>query len=320
MRTIALEEHFTTEQMAAYGANTASIAQPGVWATAFSQLLDVSEARIAAMDAAGLDMQVLSVNAPGIQAEKDAVVAVKNAIAINDLLAEITSKHPDRFLGFAALPLQDPRAAVRELKRAVGELGFKGAMINAHTNGMYLDHPSLRPFWEAAVELDVPIYMHPANAVDNPHVLSAGHPELIGPMWSWGNDLASHFLRLVFGGVFDDFPTAKVILGHMGEGLPFFLWRIDSRWSFHNHHGINLKRPRPSDYVRENLYITTSGVCDAAPLLCSILALGADKIMFATDYPFEDLNTATDFISRAPISEADRHKIAHGNAEALFKI
>ena len=148
----------------------------------------------------------------------------------------------------------------------------------------------------------------------------SGHPELIGPMWSWGTDTASHALRLIFSGVFDDFPEAKLLLGHMGEALPFVLWRLDSRWDFHAHHGIELARGRPSEYLRHNLYITTSGVCSAAPLLCSLLALGSDHILFGTDYPFEEMDVATEFLRTAPISEADRAKIAHGNAERLLRL
>jgi 2,3-dihydroxybenzoate decarboxylase len=173
--------------------------------------------------------------------------------------------------------------------------------------------------WEYAEGLDVPLYLHPANGVDAAHVLS-GHPELIGPMWSWGTDTAAHALRLVFGGVFDDFPEAKLLLGHMGEGLPYVLWRLDSRWDFHAHHGIELRRGHPSEYLRHNLYVTTSGVCSAAPLLCAVLALGVDHILFGTDYPFEEMATATEFLRTAPVSEADRAKIAHGNAERLLRL
>jgi 2,3-dihydroxybenzoate decarboxylase len=147
---------------------------------------------------------------------------------VNDLLASAVAENP---AGFAALPLQDPQAAAREPERAVTQLGFRGAMVNAHTQGRYLDDPVMRVVWESAVSLDVPLYLHPANGVDVPHVMS-GHPELIGPMWSWGPDTASHVLRLIFGGVFDDFPEAKLLVGHMGEGLPYALWRLDSRWSF----------------------------------------------------------------------------------------
>lgn len=314
---IGLEEHFVTEELAAYGASSAALLQPAKWAGASRRLLDLTAERLTAMDAAGLDVQVLSLNSPGIQAETDPLLAVSRAAAVNDLLASTIAEHPDRFTGFAALPLQDPQAAAKELERAVNQLGLKGALVNAHTQGRYLDDPTLRVLWEYATGLDVPLYLHPANGVDAAHVLS-GHPELIGPMWSWGIDTASHVLRLVFGGVFDDFPDAKLLLGHMGEGLPFVLWRLDSRWGFHAHHGIELARERPSDYLRHNLYLTTSGVCDAPPLLCALLALGADHILFGTDYPFEEMDVATEFLRTAPISEGDRAKIAHGNAERLL--
>jgi 2,3-dihydroxybenzoate decarboxylase len=319
MRTIALEEHFVTEELAGYGAGTAGVAQPDAWREASRRLLDLTGERLAEMDAAGVDVAVLSLNSPGIQAEPDPSVAVTRAGAVNDLLASVIAEHPDRFAGFAALPLQDPQAAAKELERAVTQLGMCGALVNAHTHGRYLDDPALRVVWEYAEGLDVPLYLHPANGYDVPHVLS-GHPELIGPMWSWGTETASHALRLVFGGVFDDFPNAKLLLGHMGEGLPFVLWRLDSRWGFHNHHGIELARGNPSEYLRHNLYITTSGVCSAPPLLCALLALGAEHILFATDYPFEDMAVATRFLADAPISEADRARISHRNAEELLRL
>lgn len=319
MRTIGLEEHFVTPELAGYGAGTASIAQPAVWAEASRRLLDVAGERLAAMDAAGLDVQVLSLNSPGIQAEPDAAVAVARAAAVNDLLAETVAAHPDRFAGFAALPLQDPRAAAKELERSVTGLGMRGALVNAHTQGRYLDDPSLRVVWECAQGLGVPLYLHPANGVDSPHVLS-GHPELTGPMWSWGADTAAHFLRLVFGGVFDDFPDARVLLGHMGEGLPYVLWRLDSRWGFHNHHGIELARGNPSEYLLHNLYVTTSGACSAAPLRCALSALGVGHVLFGTDYPFEDMAVATEFLATAPMSEPEREAVAHGNAERLLRL
>ena len=146
----------------------------------------------------------------------------------------------------------------------------------------------------------------------------SGHPELIGPMWSWGIDTATHALRLIFGKTFDRFPTAKLLLGHMGEGLPFVLWRLDSRWGFHNHHGVDLDREVPSEYLRQNLYITTSGVCSAAPLHASIEAIGAEHILFGTDYPFESIPVACEFIETVAISDADREAITHGNAESLL--
>ncbi|MFD4599421.1 amidohydrolase family protein [Streptomyces sp. NPDC058464] len=317
MKLIALEEHFVTPALVGHGASSASIAEPHVWAEASRRLLDLTEERLDRMDAAGLDMQVLSLNSPGIQAETDPAAAVRQATTVNDFLAGVIAEHPDRFSGFAALPLQDPKAAADELERAVTQLGLRGALVNAHTQGRYLDDPALRVVWERAEHLDVPLYLHPANGVDTADVFS-GHPELVGPMWSWGIDTATHVLRLIFGGVFDDFPAAKLLLGHMGEGLPFALWRMDSRWGFHAHHGIELKRGNPSEYLRHNLYVTTSGVCSAPPLLAALLSLGADHILFGTDYPFEDIGTATEFLRSAPISEADRTKIAHRNAELLL--
>jgi 2,3-dihydroxybenzoate decarboxylase len=319
MRTIGLEEHFVTTELASYGASAAAITTPQKWEQASRRLLDLADQRLAEMDAAHLDVQVLSLNSPGIQAEPDAARAVARAGAVNDLVAATIEAHPDRFAGFAALPLQDPQAAAKELDRAVNQLGLRGALVNAHTQGRYLDDPSMRVVWEYAEGLDVPLYLHPANGVDTPHVLS-GHPELIGPMWSWGNETASHTLRLVFGGVFDDFPEVKLLLGHMGEGLPFVLWRLDSRWDFHNHRGIELARGKPSEYLRHNLYVTTSGVCSQPPLLCSLMALGADHILFGTDYPFEDMATATEFLRSATINEDDRAKISHLNAERLLRL
>jgi 2,3-dihydroxybenzoate decarboxylase len=319
MRIIALEEHFTTPELAANSAATAAIAQPGIWAAALEQMLEVGEGRLAAMDAAGLDVQVLSLNSPGIQGETDAVAAVDRAKAVNDLLAATIETHPNRYSGFAALPLQDPASAARELERAVTRLGLKGGLVNGHTQGRYLDDPTFRIVWETASRLDVPIYLHPANSVDVPDILS-GHPVLAGPMWSWGGDTATHVLRLVFGGVFDEFPDAKIIIGHMGEGLPYGLWRLDSRWAWHNHRGVKLRRENPSDYIRHNVYITTSGVCDEAPLACAIKALGPDHVLFGADYPFEDLNLATEFLRGADIDQGHRDLVAHGNAERLLRL
>ncbi len=319
MRKIALEEHFVTEELAAYGASTAAVAQPDVWAGASRRLLDVAERRLAEMDEAGIDLQVLSLNAPGIQAEPDTRAAVAAATSANDILAGIVANHPDRFAAFAALPLQDGKAAAQELDRAVNELGMKGALVNAHTQGRYLDDPELRVVWEQLEGLDVPLFLHPAGGFDVPHVLS-GHPELVGPMWSWGAETATHALRLVFGGVFDEFPGAKLLLGHMGEGLPFAFWRLDSRWDFHDHRGIELALGHPSAYLRRNLWVVTSGACSDAPLVCSLLALGADRILFGTDYPFESMAVASDYLDRAPLSDEDRAKIGHGNAERLLGI
>lgn len=319
MKKIALEEHFVTPDLIGYGEGTKSIAQPKVWAEAGRRLLDFTEERLPEMDAAGLDVEILSLNSPGIQAEEDAAVATAKAATVNDFLAGVIAENPTRFSGFCSLALQNPEQAADELERSVTQLGLRGGLINAHTQGKYLDDPSYSVVWERAQDLDVPLYLHPANGVDTAHVLS-GHPELQGPMWSWGLDTSTHALRLIFGKVFDRFPNAKLLLGHMGEGLPYALWRLDSRWDFHNHQGIELDLEYPSHYLRRNLYITTSGVSSSAPLLCSLLALGADHILFGTDYPFESMSTACEFIENAPISEADREKICYRNAESLLHL
>jgi 2,3-dihydroxybenzoate decarboxylase len=319
MRTIGLEEHFVTGELAHYSDSTRSLAQPDIWRKASRQLADLAQERLADMDNAGVDVAVLSLTAPGIQAEPDPQVAVARAAEVNDFLAGLIAANPTRYRGFAALPLQNGDAAAKELERAVGQLGLSGALVNAHTNGVYLDAAPLRVVWERAEALDVPLYLHPANGFDTPHVIS-GHPELVGPMWSWGTDTGTHALRLIFGGVFDDFPGAKLLLGHMGESLPYSLWRLDSRWDWHRHHGIELKLAHPSEYVRRNVYITTSGVCDDPPLLCAIAALGADHVLFATDYPYEDIATATAFLAGAAISDEDRVRISHANAERLLHI
>lgn len=319
MRTIALEEHFLTNDLAHYSDATRELAQPQIWAEAARRLTDLAEQRLADMDGAGVDVAVLSLTAPGIQAEPDPQVAVTRAAEVNDFLAGVIAANPSRFRGFAALPLQNPPAAAKELQRAVEQLGLCGALVNAHTLGVYLDAPPLRVVWERAEALDVPLYLHPANGFDTPHVIT-GHPELIGPMWSWGTDTATHALRMIFGGVFDDFPAAKLLLGHMGESLPYSLWRLDSRWDWHRHHGVDLALGHPSEYLRRNLYVTTSGVCDGPPLLCALAALGPEHVLFGTDYPYEDIGTATAFLAAAPIGDDDRAKISHRNAERLLHI
>jgi 2,3-dihydroxybenzoate decarboxylase len=319
MRTIAVEEHFVTPEFEKYTRLLADLVDPERLEAGGRRLLDFTDERLPAMEANGIDIAVLSLNSPGIQGEPDPVVAVDLARTVNDFLAGVIEANPDRFRGFAALPLQDPDAAVAELKRAVGELGFCGALVNAHTNGVYLDDPTLRDLWGQAEELDVPIYLHPSNGVTPGHVLS-GHPELIGPIWSWGVDSASHTLRLIFAGVFDEFPAAKLLIGHMGEGLPYATWRLDSRWEFQSHRGIELARVNPSEYLRHNVFITTSGVCAPAPLQCAITEVGADRILFAVDYPFEEMSEAKRFLETAPIAEQERASISHLNAERLLKI
>jgi 2,3-dihydroxybenzoate decarboxylase len=197
----------------------------------------------------------------------------------------------------------------------MGELKFCGAMINGHTNGQYLDDPALYPFWERAEALDALIYLHPA---DPPALFPAlaGHRGLRRATWEWTMETGTHALRLVFGGTFDRFPGAKLAMGHMGETLPFLLWRFDSRAKLY---GVKLAR-RPSDYIRDNIVVTTSGMCAADPLNCTISALGHQHVMFAADYPFESAEEAAEFIDTVPLSDSVREDICFNNATRLLRL
>jgi 2,3-dihydroxybenzoate decarboxylase len=317
MKKIALEEHFMAPGFDQYEAGVENMMTPEAYKGFAERLPEFAELRLQTMDKAGIDVCVLSQTSPGLQIEKDSHTAIRKAREVNDFLALEIQKQPKRFAGFAHLAMQDPAAAVAELKRCVNDLGFKGALINGHTNGVYLDDQRNLPFWEAINELDVPLYLHPASAFDMPHMFQ-GYPELVGPTWGWTVETATHVLRLIVSGLFDHLPMLKIIVGHMGESLPFMLWRLDSRWEITNH-SQRLNKPL-SQYIRDNIFVTTSGVCDNAPLLCSIEALGVDNVLFSTDYPFESALIAADFIEQAPLSDEDRAKICYQNAQRLLKL
>lgn len=314
---IALEEHFILPDFIGY----LDKAMPKVSAQGrtalITAMLDFGEPRLAAMDAAGVGLSVLSLSGPGVQVEPDTAVAIKMARLANDQLAEKVALHPARYAGFAHLPMQDARAAADELERCINELGFVGSMVNGQTNGVYLDDAQYDPFWERMQGLDVPLYLHPGDSFVLPYVLE-GAPELLKPTWEWNIETSSHFLRLVFAGVFDRFPRLKIILGHMGETLPYVLWRLDSRAAL-----IEGKRPLalpPSAYLRRNLYVTTSGQCDDVPLLAAIASLGAEHVLFSVDYPYEDSAVAGAFLDNAALDDATREKVARGNAMALMRL
>ena len=317
IKKIALEEHFLAQALAPYSADSEQGLEPEPMKDFAKRLVDFDGLRLEEMDKAGVDISVLSATTPGVQVEPNATVAVRKAKEVNDFLATAIQRHPTRYAGFAHLPMQDPPAAADELERAVQQLGFKGALINGHTNGEYLDDEKFFPVWERAESLGVPIYLHPAHPKVLPVVLS-GYPELAGPMWGWQTETSSHVMRLIVGGVFDRFPKTTVILGHMGEGLPFDLWRLDSRYAIVPHSKALAKQP--SQYIRDNIVITTSGVDSFPPLLCSILALGSERILFSVDYPYESSQEAADFINNAPISETDRERICFRNAERILNL
>lgn len=317
MKKIALEEHFNGPGFEKYLQAVAHEFDPAVLNEIEKLLPEFTEKRLATMDSCGIDIAVLSQTAPGVQKESNTEIAVSMARMSNDFLARQISLSSGRFRGFACLPLQDPTAASAELERCVKELGFVGALVNGHTNGEYLDAPKFWSFWEKLQELEVPLYLHPGLLFDTP-AMFAGRPELSGATWSWTCETASHALRLVFGGVFDKFPAAQIILGHMGETLPFDLWRLDSR-SQTTVAGRKMKK-LPSQIIREHILITISGVCSPGPLLCSLTELGEDSVMFATDYPYEDALLAARFIEDAPINETQREKICFRNAERVLRL
>ena len=282
-----------------------------------AQLADFGASRLEAMDAAGIELMVISQTGPSVQGERDLAVAQKRAAENNDYLASQIARNPRRYAGFATLPMGSPQQAADELTRAVETLGFKGALVHGHSQGRYYDDPAFDVVWERLQALDVPLYLHPGDMADTPKMFE-GHPELMRAAWGWGVETGTHALRLLFGGVFDRFPGVKLVLGHMGEGMPILLWRFDSRFAVYPH-GITLKK-KPSEYFGSNILITTTGVCSPAALTCAIEEMGPDAVMFSVDYPYESTSVAADFIERAPISEEIREKVCFRNAERLLKV
>jgi 2,3-dihydroxybenzoate decarboxylase len=315
VRKIALEEHFMCPEFEGYWAPTVGDVDPAIYKRVVARLSDFDGERLDAMDRAGIARAVLSLAGPGVQAERDAATAIRLARVGNDILAREVQKRPDRYSGFAHLAMQDAKAAADELERCMRDFGFPGAMINGHTNGQYLDHPSLAPFWERVQDLGALIYIHPADPVV-PALALEGHIGLRRATWEWGFETGSHALRLVFGGLFDRYPKVTVALGHLGETLPFLLWRFDSRAKLY---GVKLARP-PSQYIRENIVVTLSGMFSAEPLNCTIAALGGDRVMFSADYPFESVDEAAEFMDTVALDDKLRADIAYNNAARTLRL
>ena len=317
MKVIAIEEHMLPrDTLASAGIDLGLRAGKRA-----AQLDDVSEGRLRTMDEAGIDVQVLSALSYFVQ-DLEPEQSVPLHRELNDRLARAVAEHPDRFRAFAALPMTDTAAAVDELTRCVDELGFVGAMIHGQTNGVFLDDPSVRPILAAAARLDVPIYLHPAPAplVVQEAYFSGLAPEVAACLstsgWGWHAECGMHVLRMVAAGVFEELPDLKVIVGHMGEGLPFHLDRIESMLNpVVTGHTLSI-----AETLRRNLYLTTSGYNTDAPLLSALSAFGVDHILFSVDHPFGDSAQATTYLRSAPVDAGDREKIAHGNAESLLRI
>jgi 2,3-dihydroxybenzoate decarboxylase len=294
-----------------------AVGAPG--ALGLKRMTDLGEGRLEAMDQAGIDLQLLSVTSPGVQIY-DPSQGSDLAQSVNERLAEAVRAHPDRFAGLATIAPQDPQGAARELDRAVNQLGMKGALINSHTKGEFLDDEKFWVIFDKAQALDVPVYIHPR--VPSPDMVKPFQQYfgLEAAAFGFPIDASLHALRLILSGVFDDFPRLKIVLGHMGEGLPFWLPRIDKKMAlFQNIHAPEreLNKP-PSQYFHDNFYITTSGMNYEEPLLLAHKVMGADRILFAVDYPFEEAEEPVRFMDNAPISDQDRRKIYQTNAEKLF--
>ncbi|MGD0023618.1 MAG: amidohydrolase family protein [Xanthobacteraceae bacterium] len=328
MRTVALEEHFSVPALSSridkgvisrrgYRPRKAPTNGPNP----LDLLPEIGERRLKSMDEAGITVQVLSNSGPG----PDLVPGpegIAMARAMNDHLATAIARHPDRFAGFAALPLQSPDAAAAELTRAVKDLGFPGAMVHGTTEGRFLDHPSYDGVLAAAAVLDVPIYIHPhippepvRQAYFSELPPGAGRVlETAG--WGWHSETAVHLLRMVVAGTLDRHPRLKLIIGHMGEMLPMMLDRADQVFALDSDH---LKRPI-SRTILDQVWITTSGIFNEPPFLAALLTFGIDRILFSVDYPYAPNASGRAFLDRLSLAPADMAKLTHGNADALLKL
>jgi predicted TIM-barrel fold metal-dependent hydrolase len=325
MRLIAIEEHFSSPP---YRQKVASNEARNFYMISRSEQLghdiageldDLGASRLRHMDANGVDLQVLSFNgpvAPGLAADE----AIPMARELNDRIAAAIEAQPRRFAGFAALPVAAPEAAADELERCVGDLKFVGAMIHGHTGGRFLDDRQFWPIFARAEKLGVPIYLHPA--LPHPGALKAyfdGFEDILArPGWGFAVDTSIHFLRILFAGVFDAHPRLQLIMGHLGEGLPFAMHRL-------NDHTFQAAKRRglaktPLDYIRDHLHVTTSGNWYEPAFQCTLMAMGADRILWAVDWPYEANRTAMEFWNTISLGAADREKIAHGNAERLLRL
>jgi uncharacterized protein len=328
-KLIGLEEHFLTPAfLEGPGLSLKKQAQSTDFGIAsrytrlIDQLCDLDDGRLAAMDAGGIDMQVLSLHSPGVE-QLDPAAAIDLARDTNDWLANAVHRHPGRFVGLAALPTMVPDMAINELKRMVQDHGFRGAVINGHTRGRYLDDKFFWPVLEYAESLHVPLYLHPTpppKKIIETYYTGNFSPDvaaqLATPAWGWHIETAVHILRLILSGAFDRYPDLQVVIGHLGEALPFMLPRL------------NLTLPREvtglkrsiGNYLRENVYYTISGFNFTPTFLDLLLQVGSNRIMFSADYPWGSMDSARIFLEQLPISPTDKERIAHGNAEQLLRL
>lgn len=327
MRLIAIEEHYRSKYVdaeigeAGNYFRTMNTAGEQMAAKRVERLGDLGELRIADMDRAGIDVQVLSHTHPSPEILPGAR-AIPLCRRVNDEIAEACARYPKRFAGFATLPVADPHAAAAELERAIRDMGFKGALINGVTQGRFLDDPFFSPIFERAEALDVPLYLHPAappEPVEKAYFsgLEPGLARILAIAgWGWHAEMGLHTLRLIATGVFDRYPKLQIIIGHMGEMIPIFLARIDAIVTPFTH-GL---RKSMAAYFHSNVHITTSGFFTAPPLYLALEVVGADRIIFSVDYPYSSNEQGREFLDKLSLSPADFEKITHGNAERLLRL
>lgn len=318
MSLIALEEHYAWDPASADNV-------VGTWLRsnnelAYQRLYDRGPLRVEQMDAAGIDFQILSLFDPGVQEMDDTASAIDMARRANDDLAETVRGKPSRFGGFATLATQDPGAAAAELERAVGELGLVGALINGRCKGRYLDDPAYEDLFDCAQRLNVPIYLHPTTP--HPDVMKAWFDPYVDDgmhlaSWGFAAEAGTHVLRLIYSGLFDKFPRLQMIIGHLGEMLPFAAYRIDRYYGLGGSGKRSLRR-LPSEYLRSNFHVTTSGNFCPSAFACTLEVMGAERVMFSVDYPMDDNVTGAEFLSSYPMDDAARRKVSSENAVRLF--
>ena len=316
-QVIAIEEHYMDDAVDAF-TGRAGGGPPAIR----EKLADMGEMRLREMDEAGIDIQVLSHCPPGAQVF-DPADAAGQARAVNDRLSDFVNGKPDRFAAFAALPTRDPKAAARELERCVGDLGFKGAMIHGLTEGQFHDEDRFWPIFERAAALDVPVYVHPG--FPHPEVVklyygkyAEKYPPIAQAGWGFTVETATAGIRLILSGVFDKYPNLKIILGHLGEGLPFLLWRINMAFETMGRPDVPAIRFRET--FCEHFHITTSGNFSDPALLCCIQELGVDRVLFSVDWPYVANSPGTDWMDNLMLNREDKAKILSGNAKRLLRM
>ena len=320
---IALEEHYASEEFldAAKGAFVAE----GTWDVLRDQLVDVTDQRVELMDEAGIEKTILSLTSPAIQGILKTRDAIEAAMRANDYIADMIADRRDRFESFAAIPTQDPDAAIEELKRCVKDYGFKGALVNGFCQiddpeePIFLDDARYEDFWAEVEKLGCPIYLHPRLSINT--ILEKefkGHNWMKTAPWGWHIQTGTHALRLIGSGLFDRYPGLTLLIGHTGECLPFFVWRTNNRVASHKR---DCMAEKPIQYyLQNNFYITTSGNCSTSALMCTLMEVGSDRIMFSTDYPYETMKQCADWFDNIPFCDNDKIKMGRTNAVKLFNL